>query len=72
MAAQLSQNLLLAVPLAPLAGAIVAGFFGKAIGRAGAHTVTILGVLVSFLISALVLNDAEVQAVVEFIQSSQK
>jgi NADH-quinone oxidoreductase subunit L len=36
MAAQLSQNLLLAVPLAPLAGAIAAGFFGKAIGRAGA------------------------------------
>ncbi|OGA97176.1 MAG: NADH-quinone oxidoreductase subunit L [Burkholderiales bacterium RIFCSPHIGHO2_12_FULL_69_20] len=57
MAAQLSQNLLLAVPLAPLAGAIIAGFFGKAIGRAGAHTVTILGVLVSFLLSALVLND---------------
>ena len=57
MAAQLSQNLLLAVPLAPLAGAIIAGFFGKAIGRAGAHTVTILGVLISFLISALVLND---------------
>ncbi|MDO8377164.1 MAG: proton-conducting transporter membrane subunit, partial [Aquabacterium sp.] len=57
MAAQLSQNLLLAVPLAPLAGAVIAGFFGKAIGRAGAHTVTILGVLVSFLISALVLND---------------
>ena len=57
MAAQLSQNLLLAVPLAPLVGAVVAGFFGKAIGRAGAHTVTILGVLISFLISALVLND---------------
>ena len=49
--------MLLAVPLAPLAGAIIAGFFGKAIGRAGAHTVTILGVLVSFILSALVLND---------------
>jgi NADH-quinone oxidoreductase subunit L len=57
MAAQLSQELLLAVPLAPLAGAILAGFFGKALGRAGAHTVTILGVLVAFVISALVLND---------------
>jgi len=57
MAAQLSQNLLLAVPLAPLAGAVVAGFFGKAIGRAGAHTVTILGVLVSFILSVWVLND---------------
>ena len=57
MAAQLSQNLLLAVPLAPLVGAVLAGFFGKAIGRAGAHTVTILGVLVAFVISAIVLND---------------
>ena len=57
MAAQLSQNLLLAVPLAPLAGAVLAGFFGKAIGRAGAHTVTILGVLISFVLSVMVLND---------------
>ncbi|MBC7728536.1 MAG: NADH-quinone oxidoreductase subunit L, partial [Microbacteriaceae bacterium] len=57
MAAQLSQNLLLAVPLAPLVGAVAAGFFGKAIGRAGAHTVTILGVLISFVLSAMVLND---------------
>ena len=57
MAAQLSQNLLLAVPLAPLAGAVIAGFFGKAIGRAGAHSVTILGVLISFVLSAMVLND---------------
>ena len=57
MAAQLSQNLLLAVPLAPLVGAVIAGFFGKAIGRAGAHSVTILGVLISFLLSAMVLND---------------
>ena len=37
MATTLSQNLLLAVPLAPLAGCIVAGFFGKAVGRRGAH-----------------------------------
>ena len=57
MAAQLSQNLLLAVPLAPLAGAVLAGFFGKAIGRAGAHTVTILGVLIAFVLSVMVLND---------------
>ena len=57
MAAQLSQNLLLAVPLAPLVGAVIAGFFGKAIGRAGAHSVTILGVLISFVLSAMVLND---------------
>jgi NADH-quinone oxidoreductase subunit L len=56
MTTQLSPALLLAVPLAPLVGAVVAGLFGRPIGRAGAHTVTILGVLVSFLISAWVLH----------------
>ena len=60
MSAQLSQNLLLAVPLAPLAGAIVAGFFGKAVGRRGAHTATILGVLVAFILSAMTLKDVVV------------
>ena len=57
MAAQLSQNLLLAVPMAPLVGAVLAGFFGKSIGRSGAHSVTILGVLISFVISVMVLQD---------------
>src|SRR5574340_384682 len=56
MAAQLSPQLLTAVPLAPLIGAIVAGLFGRAIGRRGAHLVTILGVAVAFVISALVLR----------------
>jgi NADH-quinone oxidoreductase subunit L len=60
MSAQLSQNLLLAVPLAPLAGAIAAGLFGKAIGRRGAHTVTILGVLVAFIISFITLHSVVV------------
>ncbi|MEO5843262.1 MAG: NADH-quinone oxidoreductase subunit L [Caldimonas sp.] len=55
MATTLSPALLTVVPMAPLVGAIVAGLFGKQIGRAGAHSVTILGVLVSFLISAWVL-----------------
>ncbi|HEY2929676.1 proton-conducting transporter membrane subunit, partial [Piscinibacter sp.] len=56
MSAQLSQNALLWVPLAPLAGAIIAGLFGKTIGRRGAHTVTILGVLIAFVISAMTLK----------------
>ncbi len=60
MSAQLSQNLLLTVPLAPLAGAIVAGFFGKAVGRRGSHIVTILGVLVAFIISAMTLYSVAV------------
>jgi NADH-quinone oxidoreductase subunit L len=47
----------LLVPLAPLAGAILAGLAGRAIGRAGAHTVTILGVLVSFLASCWIFAD---------------
>jgi NADH-quinone oxidoreductase subunit L len=51
------KALYLLVPLAPLAGALVAGLFGRAIGRAGAHSVTILGVLVSFLASCWILFD---------------
>jgi NADH-quinone oxidoreductase subunit L len=57
MAATLNPNLLLLIALAPLAGSMVAGLAGSRIGRAGAHWVTILGVLVSFVGSALVLND---------------
>jgi NADH-quinone oxidoreductase subunit L len=56
MAATLSSTTLIWVPLAPLAGAIVAGFFGRAVGRRGAHMATILGVLVSFILSAMVLK----------------
>lgn len=51
----ISQNLLLTAALAPLVGAVVAGFFGKTIGRRGAHWVTILGVLVAFIASVAVL-----------------
>ncbi len=53
------QQLYLLVPLAPLAGAIIAGFFGKAIGRAGAHWVTILGVFVSLVASWFIFQDVE-------------
>ena len=60
MSAQLSQNLLLTVPLAPLAGAIAAGFFGRTIGRRASHMVTILGVLVAFIISAMTLYSVAV------------
>jgi len=60
MSAQLSQNLLLTVPLAPLAGAIVAGFFGKTIGRRASHMATILGVLVAFVLSAMTLYSVAV------------
>src|SRR5690242_13512440 len=56
MAAELSSHTLLWIPIAPLAGAVIAGSSGKAVGRRGAHTATILGVLVSFILSALVLK----------------
>ncbi len=51
------QKIYLLVPLAPLVGAILAGLFGKLLGRAGAHTVTIFGVLVATIASAVVFND---------------
>ncbi|MGF6265185.1 NADH-quinone oxidoreductase subunit L [Paraburkholderia youngii] len=54
MSTILNENLLLAIPLAPLAGSLVAGLFGKTIGRAGAHSVTILGVAISFILSVMV------------------
>ncbi|WP_343730736.1 NADH-quinone oxidoreductase subunit L [Duganella sp.] len=62
MAVTLNPNLLLVVPLAPLAGAAVAGllgtkFFGNVVGRKTATAATILGVLVAFIISAMTLND---------------
>ena len=42
---------------APLVGAVVAGLFGRAVGRAGAHTVTIAGVAVAFFASMWTLSD---------------
>ena len=51
----LSTTVLLIIALAPLLGSIVAGLFGRQVGRQGAHTVTIAGVLVSCLPSLHVL-----------------
>src|SRR6476620_1206165 len=52
----MNPTLLLAIPMLPLLAAIIAGFFGKAIGRAGAHSVTIAGVAVSAVLSIYVLK----------------
>ncbi|MGB5291634.1 MAG: NADH-quinone oxidoreductase subunit L [Lysobacterales bacterium] len=49
------QTTLLLIPLLPLGGAILAGFFRNQIGRVGSHTVTILGVGLSFALSAWLL-----------------
>jgi len=56
MATTISQGLLLTVPLAPLAGALIAGLAGKWVGQRGAHSFTILGVLIAFICSVMVLS----------------
>ena len=65
MATTLNAATLLAVPLAPLAGAVLAGIFGTTfggnwIGRRLSHTLTILGVLVAFILSAMTLKSVAV------------
>ncbi|WP_431129872.1 NADH-quinone oxidoreductase subunit L [Variovorax paradoxus] len=65
MSATLSASTLLAVPLAPLVGAVVAGLFGTKfggnhIGRKVTHSLTILGVFVAFIISAMTLKSVVV------------
>ena len=47
----------LLVPFAPLVGAIIAGLFGRYIGRTLTHWVAILGVLVSLIASLAVMQD---------------
>lgn len=61
MSQTLSVSTLLAVPLAPLAGSLLAGVFGTAfggnrIGRGVSHTLTILGVFIAFVLSAMTLK----------------
>jgi NADH-quinone oxidoreductase subunit L len=62
MTQTLNATTLLAVPLSPLIGAALAGilgtqFGGNRLGRAASHSLTILGVLVAFVLSALTLKD---------------
>jgi hypothetical protein len=51
-----NPTLLVLIPLLPLIASIIAGLFGKQIGRAGAHTITIAGVAVSCALSLYVLK----------------
>ncbi|NML46422.1 NADH-quinone oxidoreductase subunit L [Ramlibacter sp. G-1-2-2] len=65
MATTLNAATLLVVPLAPLVGAAVAGIFGttfggNVVGRRVAHSATILGVFIAFVISALTLKSVAV------------
>ncbi|OJU86651.1 MAG: NADH-quinone oxidoreductase subunit L, partial [Burkholderiales bacterium 66-5] len=61
MSSTLSASTLLIVPLAPLAGSLLAGFFGTALGgnrfgRGISHSVTILGVFIAFVVSVMTLQ----------------
>ncbi|WP_295380068.1 NADH-quinone oxidoreductase subunit L [uncultured Pseudacidovorax sp.] len=65
MATTLSASTLLAVPLAPLVGCVLAGilgtqFGGNRIGRAASHSLTILGVFIAFALSAVTLYSVAV------------
>jgi len=51
----LDKSILLTIVLAPLFGAVIAGLFGRRIGRVGAHSVTIAGVGLSCALSIFVL-----------------
>lgn len=50
------ESVYLTIVLAPLIACAIAGLFGKTVGRAGAHWVTIAGVAVSFVLSLYVLK----------------
>ncbi len=52
---ELSTTQLLIIVLAPLLGSIIAGLFGRQVGRVGAHTVTIAGVAIACALSVHVL-----------------
>jgi NADH-quinone oxidoreductase subunit L len=61
MSQTLQASTLLAVPMAPLVGSALAGIFGtrfggNKIGRGLTHTLTILGVFIAFVLSAMTLQ----------------
>ena len=65
MSQTLNASTLLAVPMAPLVGAVLAGIFGTQfggnwIGRRLTHSITILGVLIAFILSASTLKSVAI------------
>ena len=61
MSQSLSAASLLAIPLAPLVGALAAGVFGtrfggNKLGRVVCHSLAISGVFLAFILSAITLN----------------
>ena len=63
------ESVYLAIPLASLLGAIIAGFFGNYIGRVASHLVTILGVGISTVLSLVVLKDVAFDGAAIYNQS---
>src|SRR6185295_10923745 len=62
----MNLTLLVLIAVLPLIGAILAGLFGRVIGRVGAHTVTILAVATSFVLSLHVLKQIYLDGVPAF------
>jgi NADH-quinone oxidoreductase subunit L len=62
----MNPHVLIAIPLLPLLAAAIAGLGGRIIGRAGAHTLTILGVAASCALSMLVLKQLYADGVPTF------
>jgi NADH-quinone oxidoreductase subunit L len=65
MSQTLQASTLLAVPMAPLVGSALAGIFGtrfggNKIGRGLTHSLTILGVFIAFVLSAMTLQSVAV------------
>src|SRR5450631_1359616 len=60
------QSIYLTIALAPLVAAIVAGLFGRIIGRVGAHSITIAAVALSCGLSAYVLYELVAEGMAPF------
>ncbi len=63
------EKLYLTIALAPLLGAIIAGFFGRVLGRNATHTITILGVLISTVLALMVFDHHVLQQGAVFNQN---
>lgn len=63
------ENTYLTLALAPLLGAIIAGFFGRVLGRNATHTITILGVLISTVLALMVFDHHVLQQGAVFNQN---
>ncbi len=60
------QTVYIWVVLAPLIGAIVAGLFGKVVGRVGSHLAAIAGVTIAFVLSLVVFKNIIIDGAATF------